>query len=137
MEVEKIAAQFIELYDKLSSWEQSVVKDRGLSPAQMHTIEVIGHQGDIRMKELAERLGITTGTLTIAVDRLEKQGLVLRQPNENDRRSYWIVLTDKGKKMFEEHHRFHLDFTTEMVAELSSEELLQFSQLFARILAKM
>lgn len=99
MSIETLSHQLIELYDKVSSWEHSVVKDSGLSPAQMHTIEVIGHRKNLRMKELAERLGVTTGTLTIGVDNLEKLGLVARKPHDTDRRSYFVVLTDKGEKM--------------------------------------
>ncbi|MGS0724170.1 MarR family winged helix-turn-helix transcriptional regulator, partial [Shewanella sp. 30m-9] len=38
----------IEFYDKLSSWEQSVVKDTGYSLAQVHTIEVLGSHGSMR-----------------------------------------------------------------------------------------
>ena len=54
-----------EFYDKMSSWEQSVVKETGYSLAQIHTIEVLGSFGALRMKELAQKLGITTGTLTV------------------------------------------------------------------------
>ena len=107
MSVEILSHQFAEFYDKISSWEYSIVKDSGLSPAQMHTVEVIGHNQNMRMKELAERLGVTTGTLTVGVDKLEKMGLVERKPHEKDRRSWLIVLTEKGKLMYEQHHRFH------------------------------
>lgn len=126
----------IELYDKVSSWEHSVVKDSGLSPAQMHTIEIIGHRKNLRMKELAEKLGVTTGTLTMSVDKLEKLGLVQRKPHDTDRRSYFVVLTDKGEKMFEEHHRFHEDFTREVSAELSNDELETLTKLLDKILVK-
>ncbi len=136
MGIETLSHQLIELYDKISSWEHSVVKGSGLSPAQMHTIEVIGHKKDLRMKELAERLGVTTGTLTIGVDRLEKLGLVARKPHDTDRRSYFVVLTDKGERMFEEHHRFHEDFTSEISTELSNEELKVLTELLGKILDK-
>ena len=95
----------LEFYEKMASWEHSVVKQTGLSPAQMHTIEMIGHHQSLRMKELASRMGITTGTLTVMIDRLEKAGLVVRQPNANDRRSFHIVLTGEGRRHFEEHHQ--------------------------------
>ena len=137
MGIETLSHQLIELYDKISSWEHSVVKDSGLSTAQMHTIEVIGHQKDLRMKELAEKLGVTTGTLTIAVDKLEKLNLVLRKPHNTDRRSYYVVLTDMGEKMFEEHHRFHQDFTSEISTELSNTDLETLTILLGKVLDKM
>lgn len=137
MSIETLSHQLIELYDKVSSWEHSIVKDSGLSPAQMHTIEVIGHKKNLRMKELAERLGVTTGTLTIGVDKLEKLGLVARRPHDTDRRSYFVVLTDKGERMFEEHHRFHEDFTKEVSAELSNSDVETLTVLLGKVLEKM
>ncbi|WP_028583348.1 MarR family winged helix-turn-helix transcriptional regulator [Desulfogranum mediterraneum] len=137
MSIEHLSHQLIEFYDKISSWEHSVVKESGLSPAQMHTIEVIGHQQNLRMKELAERLGVTTGTLTVGVDKLEKLQLVARKPHETDRRSYLVVLTDQGKAMFEEHHRFHRSFTHEICHSLSGEEIETFSSLLGRVLQGM
>lgn len=102
----------------------------------MHTIEIIGHKKNLRIKELAEKLGITTGTLTIGVDNLEKLELVARKPHDTDRRSYFVVLTEKGEKMFEEHHRFHEDFTSDISAELSNDELENLTNLLGKILVK-
>lgn len=113
----------IELYDKISSWEHAVVKKSGLSPAQMHAVEIIGHHESLRMKELAEKMGITTGTLTVMVDRLERNGLVARQPHPTDRRSYVIVLTDLGQEHFEEHHQMHCLLTAELTASFSDEDM--------------
>lgn len=137
MSIEILSSQLVEFYDKISSWEQSVVKESGLSPAQMHTIEVIGHKKNLRMKELAERLGVTTGTLTVGVDKLEKLGLVERKPHDTDRRSYFVILTERGEKMFEEHHRFHEEFTHEISTELTHDEIDNLSHLLSKILVKM
>lgn len=113
----------IELYDKISSWEHAVVKKSGLSTAQMHAIEIVGHHKRLRMKELAEKMGITTGTLTVMVDRLERNGLVMRQPHPTDRRSYVIVLTDLGREHFQEHHQLHSLLTAELTASFSDAEI--------------
>jgi DNA-binding MarR family transcriptional regulator len=134
---EGLSHQLVEFYDKINSWEHSVVRGSGLSPAQMHTIEVIGHQQNMRMKELAERLGVTTGTLTVAVDKLEKKGLVVRKPHKHDRRSWLVALTEKGQVAFTQHDRFHNDFTEEISAGLTNDEVTQLSQLIAKLLARM
>lgn len=123
MSLEILSHQLAEFYDKMASWEHSIVKDSGLSPAQMHTVEIIGHNQDMRMKELAERLGVTTGTLTVGVDNLEKLGLVERKPHESDRRSWLIVLTNEGKQMYEQHHKYHQEFTNEISRDLTLEQI--------------
>ncbi len=121
--MDHLTQQIIEFYDKISSWEHSVVRESGLTPAQMHAVEVIGHAGKLRMKELAEQMGLTTGTITVMVDRLEKHGAVTRKPHEQDRRSILVVLTEKGKELFQEHHDFHLKLTEVLTAQLTPEEI--------------
>lgn len=137
MSMKRISHQLVEFYDKFASWEHSVVKGSGLSPTQVHTIEVIGYSQELRMKELAERLGVTTGTLTIGIDKLEKKGLVERRPHQQDRRSWLVGLTEKGREVFEEHHRFHLDYTQEITTGLSSSEVKALSSLLGRVLDNM
>jgi len=137
MSLEILSHQLVEFYDKMASWEHSIVKDSGLSPAQMHTVEIIGHNQNMRMKELAERLGITTGTLTVGVDKLEKLGLVERKPHESDRRSWLIVLTDEGKEMYEQHHKYHQEFTNEISRDLALEQIDNLTKYLNSILKRL
>ncbi len=136
-EITKLSHQLIEFYEKMSSWEHDVVKNSGFSPAQMHAIEIVGHAVSLRMKELAGKMGVTTGTLTVMVDRLEEQGLLHRIPHEKDRRSWLVELTDKGQLHFRQHHQYHLRLTEEITAALSSEEQERFGVLLDRIIGRM
>ena len=52
-------------------------------------------------------MGITTGSLTVLVDRLERGGYVTRMPHETDRRSIRVALTAEGRRLFTEHHTLH------------------------------
>ncbi len=134
MDIKTLSHDIVEFYEKLSSWEHAVVKGSDLSPSQMHAIEIIGHEQSLRMKELAEKLGVTTGTLTVTVDNLEKKGLIERRPHETDRRSYLVVLTAKGNRYFEQHHEFHLKLTEEMVSVLSEQEAGVFATILKKVL---
>lgn len=107
-----------EFYDKMSSWEQSVVKETGYSLAQIHTLEVLGAHGAMKMKELANRLGITTGTLTVQVDKLVKAGLIERHFDEQDCRSILVDLTEAGQQVFSQHNQLHLNLTSDLARHL-------------------
>ena len=133
MTVKALARQIVEFYEKLSSWEHEVVRGSDLTPGQMHAIEIIGHEQSLRMKELAEKLGVTTGTLTVTVDRLERKGLIERTPHETDRRSFRVVLTAAGEDHFARHHEFHLKLTEEIAAGLTADELETFAGLLAKV----
>jgi DNA-binding MarR family transcriptional regulator len=136
MAIKDLARNIVEFYEKLSSWEHEVVRGSDLTPGQMHAIEIIGHEKSLRMKELAEKLGVTTGTLTVSVDRLEQKGLIERKPHETDRRSYRVVLTVAGKKHFAKHHEFHLKLTEEIVATLTPDELESFELVLGKVVSQ-
>lgn len=133
MDLKHLSKIIVEFYERLSSWEDSVVRDSGLTTAQAHTIEIVGHAGPIKMKDLAQKIGVTTGTLTVAVDRLEEKQLLVRQSCKTDRRAFLIELTESGRAYFKQHHNFHIQMTQEIVADLTDEE----QQIFGIILEKM
>lgn len=135
METENLTQLLIEFYEKFSSWEHGVVRESGLTLPQMHTLEILGAAGDLRMTELAAKMGITTGSLTVLVDRLEKSGLVARKPHETDRRSIRVGLTDEGARISAEHHQLHTRLTQEIASVLSPEETRSLTDILGRITA--
>ena len=134
MSIEELSKTIIEFYEKLSTWEEGVVKDSGLTTAQNHAIEIVGHEGSIKMIHLAEKLGVTTGTLTVSVDRLEKRGLLRRVPHKSDRRSYLIELTEKGLEVFARHHSHHLNLTREIMADFSEQQQADLGMAFKKMM---
>ncbi|WP_461210701.1 MarR family winged helix-turn-helix transcriptional regulator [Desulfocurvus sp. DL9XJH121] len=120
--LDRLNHAIIEFYEKLSSWEHDVVREKGLTLPQMHTLEILGIRRAMRMKELAGHMGVTTGTLTVLIDRLEDRGLVLRRPHETDRRSIIVELTGPGETLFEEHDRLHRQLTEEISAPCPPED---------------
>jgi DNA-binding MarR family transcriptional regulator len=132
-DLERFSDLIIEFYEKLSSWEQAVVRDTPITLSQMHTLEILGQQSPLRMKELAAKMGVTTGTLTVNVDRLAKQGLVARIPHETDRRSILVALTPDGQELYREHHEHHLHLTRELQAALTPDETQQFAAILSKL----
>lgn len=121
-ELEKLNQMLTEFYDKMSSWEQSVVKETGYSLAQVHTIEVLGSHGALRMKELAEKLGITTGTLTVQIEKLVKVNLIERCPHPEDRRSIVVKLTPEGGSIYRHHNQLHLDLVRDLTRHIDPDQ---------------
>ena len=88
----------------------------------MHVIEAVDMEGSRNMTSVAKTLGVTTGTLTIAVNSLVKKGYVERVRSEEDRRVVLISLSEKGRKAYLHHQRFHEQMIEAIVEELSAEE---------------
>jgi len=117
----QLSEAIIEFYEKLFSWENAVARHSGLSPQQNQTIEIVGGAGLIRMKALAEKLSVTMGTLTVMINRLEKEGYVCRQKDPEDGRGFNISLTQKGNAVHEEHHAYHLKLVEDITDVLDPE----------------
>jgi DNA-binding MarR family transcriptional regulator len=121
------------IYEKLFSWEHGIAKNTGLSPQQNHTIEIVGSDGPLRMKPLAEKLSVTMGTLTVMIDRLEKTGYVCRQKDPEDGRGFNIMLTDKGEVVHKEHHAYHLKLAEDIISLLDPKEASGFLKALRKI----
>lgn len=133
--MDKLSNNIVEFYELLSSWEHEVIKGTNLSLQQMHTIEVLGTNQPIRMKDLAEKLGVSMGTLTVMIHRLENLKLVKRVKNPKDGRSFFLNLTKKGSKHYLEHHNHHLTLAQELIADFTEKEQSQFNYLLEKLLA--
>ena len=118
--LDKVMMQF---YEKLSSWEETVAEQVGLTPRQCHAVSELGEAGKIRMKLLSERLGVTTGTMTIMADRLQKLNLIQRVEDSKDRRAFNIELTEKGREIYRSHMRHHRQLGNELFSCLTSREM--------------
>lgn len=115
----------VEIYDDISKIENYTLRQgefKDLSITEIHTIEAIGMYGSKIMSEIAERLQITMGTLTTAIDKLIKKGYVERKRSEKDRRIVNVSLTKRGKLAYRIHEKFHFDMIKSMVDDYSEEE---------------
>jgi len=86
--------------------EESIGKV-GLCLTDFAALEALLHKGPMTISEIQARVLLASGSMTAAVDRLEKLGLVLRKPSPSDRRARVLELTPQGKRLaascFEQH----------------------------------
>jgi DNA-binding MarR family transcriptional regulator len=99
-------------------------EDAGLSLTDMQMIHVLQLYGPATPSRLAEWTGLTSGGVTVALDRLEKAGCIRREPNPADRRSLLVTLAPaklrkKTASLYAEVERE----TRERLAHLSEREL--------------
>ncbi len=120
--LDHLTGALVEFCERFNGWEGAVAKLGHLSLPQLRTICVIGRNADIRMKDIADRMELTTGTVTVMIDRLQEMGLVERRRNESDRRSYKIVLSEKGRRYYDEHRIRQKELMRKMALKLSDDD---------------
>lgn len=69
----------------------------GLTPSQFGVLETLYHLGPLCQGELSSKLLKSTGNMTLVLDNLEKQGLVRRERESEDRRLVTVHLTPTGE----------------------------------------
>jgi len=80
------------------------------------------HPEGLKMSELSKRMMVTTGNITGITDQLEAEGLVRREVDPSDRRSFVVKLTPEGRRLFGEMAAVHEGWVIELFEGLSSEE---------------
>ncbi|HEX2904774.1 MAG TPA: MarR family transcriptional regulator [Jatrophihabitans sp.] len=91
-------------------------------------------QHRLRMSELAEAVLLSRSGLSRLVDRLQKDGLVRREPDPLDARGLYAVLTDQGRDTLRDAAGVHLAGISRLVIDrLSEADLRQLSQLMAKL----
>lgn len=115
----------MELYNDIRTIEENALKKghfSNVSLTEIHTVEAIGMYETRSMSEVAKILGITTGTLTVAVNKLVKKQYVQRIKSDRDRRVVLLKLTKEGRLLYRVHQKFHIDLIRASVEGVSEEE---------------
>ena len=93
-----------------------------ISNNDMHIIEAVGIEEPRNMSTVAAKLMVTVGTLTTAVNSLVKKAYISRVRSEKDRRIVLLSLTDKGRRAYDHHRKFHEEMIHALMKDLSEEE---------------
>lgn len=88
----------------------------------MHTIEAIGLHNERTSSEVAKRLSITVGTLTVAINNLVKKGYVERIRSKDDRRVVRLKLTNRGRLFYRVHQHFHKKMVEAALTDMNEAE---------------
>ena len=91
------------------------------------------HPAGLNMSELSRRLMVSGGNVTGLTDQLEKEGLVARTDDPEDRRAYTVKLTAAGRTRFARMAAMHEQWAIELFAGLSSSEKTQVHRLLAKL----
>ena len=91
-------------------------------PVLAHLNEV----GRAKTQKLGEVAIITSGTITHTVNKLVKQGYVEKVQDDDDRRVYWVQITDQGREDFNRVHEAHMKHLNYLLEDFTEEEKIGF-----------
>ncbi|TGG86759.1 MarR family winged helix-turn-helix transcriptional regulator [Geotoga petraea] len=93
----------------LKKIEKSMNKN-GLTVSEFGVMELLLHKGKQPVQKIAERILVTSGTITYVINKLIKKGYIKRERCNEDKRIYYVDLTEEGRifieKVFKEHEKY-------------------------------
>jgi len=96
----------------------SYIKSTGLTASQFAIIDILGHNGSMKISEIYSKMLIKSGNRTMILDSLEDKSFIKRVFSKNDRREIIIELTVSGKKFFNENYEAYSSFVEKTLSPL-------------------
>ena len=104
--------------------EQSIT-NAGLCLTDFAALEALLHKGPLTISQIQEKVLLASGSMTAAIDRLEKRRLVVRKFTSSDRRARVVELTQEGKRVAAEYFEKRARDLEDLMAVLSAKEKRQ------------
>ena len=83
------------------------IEETGLGLTDFAALEALLHKGPLTITEIHSKVPLALGSMTAAVDRLEKKGLIIRTAAKDDRRAKLLKLTPEGRRVVEDAFSRH------------------------------
>jgi MarR family 2-MHQ and catechol resistance regulon transcriptional repressor len=94
----------------------------GLCLSDFGILELLLHKGPMPVNEIGCKVKLTSGSMTVAIDRLERKRLVERRKDDRDARTRIIHLTEAGCALIEPAFRKHAEVMNQLGEILTQEE---------------
>jgi MarR family 2-MHQ and catechol resistance regulon transcriptional repressor len=107
----------------LTRYATAGIEETGLGFSDFAVLEVLLHKGPLPVNTIGPIVGLTPGSISIAVDRLIAKDLVSRVESAEDRRVRIVALTPRGEELIDSAFRKHSGQMSKVFSELSPEEL--------------
>jgi MarR family 2-MHQ and catechol resistance regulon transcriptional repressor len=113
-------------YRAVSLIAERSIADAGLGLSDFAVLEALLHKGPLTITEIQAKVLLASGSMTAAVDRLERKGLLTRKPTSTDRRAKVLELTKEGKRIVEaafQRHAAELETTMAILNDAETRQL--------------
>lgn len=91
----------------VQGYAEKSISELEMCSSDFAVLEAVLHKGPLPVNEIGKKVLLTSGSITVAVDRLEKKGFVERRAHGTDRRSRIVHLTKEGRRLITRAYADH------------------------------
>ena len=117
----------------VGSYALDSIEEAGLGESDFRVLEVLLHKGPTPVNVIGPKVNLNPGSVSVAVDRLYKRGLVSRVEDAQDRRVRIVSLTEVGRALIKPIFQRHIEAMNEVFSELRPSELGTLEALLRRV----
>ncbi|MFC0469465.1 MarR family winged helix-turn-helix transcriptional regulator [Halalkalibacter kiskunsagensis] len=122
-QIEQIERSLRRVSEMVKQKGREILTQFPITPPQFVALQWLNEYGDMTIGELSNKMYLACSTTTDLVDRMEKNELVERVKDKNDRRVVRIHLLDKGRTIIEEVIKKRQDYLENILTDFSQEEV--------------
>jgi MarR family transcriptional regulator, organic hydroperoxide resistance regulator len=112
---------------------REILSNYTMTPPQFVALQWLFEEGDMTIGELSNKMFLAFSTTTDLVDRMEKNQLVQRVKDPNDRRVVRIHMLEEGKRLIDEVIKKRQGYLQEVLNEYSTEDIEELKKNFMRL----
>jgi MarR family 2-MHQ and catechol resistance regulon transcriptional repressor len=124
---------FLKAFQALLPHAAGSIKRTGLGDSDFRVLEVLLHKGPLPVNTIGPKVWLTPGSISVAVDRLVRKGLVTRKGHPDDRRVRRVELTPKGRALITRVFGEHAAAMEDVTGVLSQNERLTLLRLLKKL----
>ena len=91
----------------VGTYAEKSISELEMCGSDFAVLEALLHKGPLPVNEIGKKVLLTSGSITVAVDRLETKGFVERRAHGTDRRTRVVHLTKSGRKLITRAYANH------------------------------
>jgi MarR family 2-MHQ and catechol resistance regulon transcriptional repressor len=124
---------FMKAFQAMIPHAASSIKRTALGDSDFRVLEALLHKGPLPVNTVGPKVWLTPGSISVAVDRLVKKGLVSRKGHTEDRRVRRVELTPKGRALITRGFGEHAAAMENIASVLSENERLTLLRLLKKL----
>ena len=110
------------VYDACHAQALGSIENLRMCYSDFAVLECLLHKGALPVNAIGQKISLTSGSISTAVDRLEERGLVERRDSKTDRRAKIVTLTAQGKRLIKDAFNKHERDMEQIAMSLSETE---------------
>ncbi|MGG4201945.1 MarR family winged helix-turn-helix transcriptional regulator [Peribacillus frigoritolerans] len=114
-------------------FQQNMAQKIGVSHTDLKSAEILNETGPITAGELSKITGLSTGSVTALINRLEKSGYVKRERDQLDGRKVMIMPIPERQEQIKSHYQSLSTATKELCSAYNGQELILINQFVEEI----